>query len=144
MYMYNYIYCTYNNTQCFYASPRTCIVNHIQAETTRSPSPSLWSVSLLLLPARLALLVVQSPSLVLTSMTGWYSQQRWRPGLPRVSSLYSSIQERNGVQSATTLVISQLAPCLDAHEKLKIFHSLSITSIFGPTYEVVNVGKNNN
>jgi hypothetical protein len=37
----------------------------------------------------------------------------------------------------------QLTPCY-AHEKLEFFHSLSITSIFGPMHEVVNVGKNNN
>jgi hypothetical protein len=42
------------------------------------------------------------------------------------------------------VIIIILGPCLDAHEKLKIFHSLSITSIFGPMHEVVNVGKNNN
>jgi hypothetical protein len=34
-----------------------------------------------------------------------------------------------------------LGPCLDALQKLKFFHSLSITSIFGPMHEVVNVGK---
>jgi hypothetical protein len=32
-------------------------------------------------------------------------------------------------------------PCLDALQKLKFFHSFSITSIFGPMHEVVNVGK---
>jgi hypothetical protein len=32
-------------------------------------------------------------------------------------------------------------PCLDALQKLKFFHSLSMTSIFGPMHEVVNVGK---
>jgi hypothetical protein len=32
-------------------------------------------------------------------------------------------------------------PRLDALKKLKFFHSLSITSIFGPMHEVVNVGK---
>jgi hypothetical protein len=37
-----------------------------------------------------------------------------------------------------------LAPCLDAHEKLEFFYSLSIILIFGPMHEVVNVGKNNN
>jgi hypothetical protein len=36
---------------------------------------------------------------------------------------------------------SELRPCLDAHEKLEFFHSLSITSIFGPMHEVVNIGK---
>jgi hypothetical protein len=35
----------------------------------------------------------------------------------------------------------QLRPCLDAPQKLKFFHSLSITSIFGPMHEVVNIGK---
>jgi hypothetical protein len=30
---------------------------------------------------------------------------------------------------------------LDAPQKLEFFHSLSITSIFGPMHEVVNVGK---
>jgi hypothetical protein len=35
----------------------------------------------------------------------------------------------------------QLTPCLDASQKLKFFHSLSITSIFGPMHEVVNVDK---
>jgi hypothetical protein len=34
-----------------------------------------------------------------------------------------------------------LGPCLDAPQKLKFFHYLSITSIFGPMHEVVNVGK---
>jgi hypothetical protein len=37
-----------------------------------------------------------------------------------------------------------LRPCLDALQKLKFFHSLSITSIFRPMHEVVNVGKKNN
>jgi hypothetical protein len=32
-------------------------------------------------------------------------------------------------------------PCLDAPQKLEFFHSLFITSIFGPMHEVVNVGK---
>jgi hypothetical protein len=31
--------------------------------------------------------------------------------------------------------------CLDAFQKLKFFHSFSITSIFGPMHGVVNVGK---
>jgi hypothetical protein len=35
----------------------------------------------------------------------------------------------------------QLAPCLDAHEKLEFFHSLSVTSIFRPMHEIINVGK---
>jgi hypothetical protein len=34
-----------------------------------------------------------------------------------------------------------MRPCLDALQKLKFFHNLSITSIFGPMHEVVNVGK---
>jgi hypothetical protein len=32
-------------------------------------------------------------------------------------------------------------PRLDALQKLKFFHTLSITSIFGPIHEVVNIGK---
>jgi hypothetical protein len=32
-------------------------------------------------------------------------------------------------------------PYLDAPQKLEFFHSLSVTSIFGPMHEVVNVGK---
>jgi hypothetical protein len=36
-------------------------------------------------------------------------------------------------------VIMRPWPCLDALQKLKFF-TLSITSIFGPMYEVVNVG----
>jgi hypothetical protein len=35
----------------------------------------------------------------------------------------------------------ELTSCLDAPQKLEFFHSLSITSIFGPMHEVVNVGK---
>jgi hypothetical protein len=31
-----------------------------------------------------------------------------------------------------SLVYIQVAPCLDAHEKLEFFHSLSITLIFDP------------
>jgi hypothetical protein len=34
-----------------------------------------------------------------------------------------------------------LRPCLDAPQKLEFFRSFSITSIFGPMHEVVNVGK---
>jgi hypothetical protein len=40
--------------------------------------------------------------------------------------------------------LSKARPCLDTPQKLEFFHSLSITSIFGPMHEVVNVGKKNN
>jgi hypothetical protein len=36
---------------------------------------------------------------------------------------------------------SPAEPCLDAPQKLEFFHSLSITSIFRPIHEVVNIGK---
>jgi hypothetical protein len=42
---------------------------------------------------------------------------------------------------ALLLELEELGPCLDALQKLKFFHSLSITSIFGPMHEAVNVGK---
>jgi hypothetical protein len=37
--------------------------------------------------------------------------------------------------------ISGLGPRLDALKKWKFFHSLFITSIFGPMHEVVNIDK---
>jgi hypothetical protein len=44
-------------------------------------------------------------------------------------------------QGLTTVI---LGPCLDTPQKLEFFHSLSITSIFGPMHEVINVGKKTN
>jgi hypothetical protein len=57
----------------------------------------------------------------------------------QIKLLYKYVEEQT-----RQAVVATLAACLDAHEKLKFFYSLSITSIFGPMHEVVNVGKNNN
>jgi hypothetical protein len=75
------------------------------------------------------------------------STLRWAHGWPTVCLKDT---EQGGVvfkSSRTDIVgllgkvdfVIELAPCLDAHEKLEFFHSLSITSIFGPMHEVVKV-----
>jgi hypothetical protein len=46
-----------------------------------------------------------------------------------------------GARMGTRISCTILGPGLDAPQKLKFFHSLPITSIFGPMHEVVNVGK---
>jgi hypothetical protein len=58
---------------------------------------------------------------------------------------FAGSDARNRSSMTSEIVnVPKLTLCLDAHEKLEFFHSLSITSIFRPIHEVVNVGKNNN
>jgi hypothetical protein len=80
------------------------------------------------------------------SLISWCSQKQKTVALSScesefVAAIAAAMQALWLRTQLSELTAKKPRPCLDALQKLKFFHSLSITSIFGPMHEVVNVGK---
>jgi hypothetical protein len=71
----------------------------------------------------------------------FYYTLQWPSSVSKKMAVLAQLEIISPLTSRYGLGLLVFGPCLDAPQKLKFFHSLSITSIFGSMHEVINVGK---